>query len=367
MSQVMQICNRCVMDSSDPTIHFDEKGNCNHCNDLIHLLVDQSENGLQSIIQKIKSQKTHPTYDCILGISGGVDSCYTAYLLKKEGLNPLLVHLNNGWNTPISNGNVEKIKTALQLDLEEFKFDLTEFHELQRAFLRSHLLDLELPTDLAIPAVLHQVAKKHGIKYIVSGGNFSSEGILPTIWGYHSMKDMKLYKHIVKKFSKVSIQNTPTFGLWDEFKYKFFHKIKTVYPLNTFNYNKEEARQFLNHEFGWEYYGGKHYESLYTGFWQAYMLPKKWNVDYRKATYSSLICSQQMTRDQALELLKNPPFDDSRIEKEKVEICEKLEISLSEFNSILEAKGLYYTDFPNNKKWIDFIHSTYKTLFKRGK
>ncbi|MFN6075046.1 MAG: N-acetyl sugar amidotransferase, partial [Fluviicola sp.] len=103
MSQVMQICNRCVMDSSDPTIHFDEKGNCNHCNDLIHLLVDQSENGLHSITQKIKSKKTHPTYDCILGISGGVDSCYTAYLLKKEGLNPLLVHLNNGWNTPISN------------------------------------------------------------------------------------------------------------------------------------------------------------------------------------------------------------------------------------------------------------------------
>lgn len=367
MSQVIQICKRCVMDSTDPDIHFDSEGNCNHCTDLIPKLKIEDNSTFKKMIDSIKSESKNGKYDCILGISGGVDSCYTAYLLKKEGLNPLLVHLNNGWNTAISNGNVEKIKSALQLDLEEYSFDLTEFHELQRAFLRSHLLDLELPTDLGIPAVLHEAAKKHGIKYIVSGGNFSSEGILPTIWGYHSMKDMKLYKHIVKKYSKVSVHKTPTFGLWDEFKYKFFHKIKTIYPLNTIAYNKDEARSFLNSEFGWEYYGGKHYESLYTGFWQAYMLPKKWNVDYRKATYSSLICSKQMTREEALELLKKPPFEADRIEKEKIEICEKLAISVAEFNTILEAKGLYYRDFPNNEKWIQFIHSTYKKLFKRNK
>jgi N-acetyl sugar amidotransferase len=359
-----------VMDSSDPSIIFDNNGNCNHCSELTTILSKQAKitSPFLELVNLIKFKKKSSTkYDCILGISGGVDSCYTAYLLKKEGLNPLLVHLNNGWNTAISNGNVEKIVNALQLDLEVIELELEEFHELQRAFLRSHLLDLELPTDLAIPAVLHQAAKKHNIKYIVSGGNYSSEGILPLTWGYHGMKDLKLYQHIVKKHSAIKLKNTPTFGIWQEFKYKFFSGIKTVYPLNTFAYNKEEARQFLNQEFGWEYYGGKHYESLYTGFWQAYMLPKKWNVDYRKATYSSLICSGQMNREEALELLSKPSYDETRIEKEKQLICEKLKISVDEFDTILEQKGLYYTDFPNNEKWINFVHNVYKNLFKRGR
>lgn len=359
------ICKRCVMDTTDSNIKFDKFGNCNHCNELINQLRKRRDEDFYDIIRKIKSKKSKSKYDCILGISGGVDSCYTAFVLKEKGLNPLLVHVNNSWNTNTSVKNIDLIRYALNLDLEEYMFDLSEFYEIQRAFLRSNLLDLELPTDLSIPAILHKVAKEYGIKYIVSGGNYASEGILPRKWGYHTKKDMRLYKHIVRNYSKLNLLNTPTFGLFDEFKYKFLYGIKTVYPLNSLPYNKEDARKLLNRKYGWEDYGVKHHESIYTGFWQGYMLPKKWNVDYRKATYSSLICSNQMTRDEALELLKTPSFKQESIEFLKREICYKLDIELKELEKILESKGLFYSDFPNNEKFIDFIHSLYFYFFKR--
>lgn len=359
------------MDTSDPDIVFNDDGTCNHCTDYLlkisPLLSDpqKNEGKIRGLIEQIKSQGKGKPYDSIIGISGGVDSCYTAYFAKINGLNPLLVHLDNGWNTELAVQNIQKVASQLELDLETVVLDWAEFREIQLAFLRSSLVDIEIPTDLAIPAALHQLAEKYQVKAILSGGNYSSEGILPLQWGYHVMKDMKLYNHIVRKFGKISRKKTPGFGLWKEFQYKMIKGIKTHYPLNFINYNKDEARFLLEKELGCKFPKQKHHESRYTSFWHSYIMPVKYGFDYRRATFSTQICANQITRDEALEQLKSLPYDPETIETEKNFICKKLQLSIDELDEILRQKPLTYKDFPNSKKEINFVYNTYRFLFPK--
>lgn len=359
------------MDTSDPDILFNPDGTCNHCTDYLLRISPlyndplKNETAVRHLIDKIKSKGAGKAYDSIIGISGGVDSCYTAYFAKINGLNPLLVHLDNGWNTELAVENIRKVASKLDLDLETVVLDWSEFREIQLAFLRSSVVDIEIPTDLAIPAALHQMAEKHRIKTILSGGNYSSEGILPLQWGYHVMKDMKLYRHIVRTFSKVQRKKTPDFGLWKEFQYKILKGIKTYYPLNLINYNKDEARLLLEKELGCQFPVRKHHESRYTSFWQSYIMPVKYGFDYRRATFSTQICSGQITREEALEHLKTLPYNPETIENEKGFICKKLQISPAEFDQILQKKPLTYKDFPNSKKAIKFVYRTYRFLFPK--
>lgn len=359
------------MDTSDPDIVFNPDGTCNHCTDYLLRISplyndpQKNETAVRHLIDKIKSKGAGKAYDSIIGISGGVDSCYTAYFAKINGLNPLLVHLDNGWNTEVAVENIRKVASKLDLDLETVVLDWSEFREIQLAFLRSSVVDIEIPTDLAIPAALHQMAEKHRIKTILSGGNYSSEGILPLQWGYHVMKDMKLYRHIVRTYSKVQRKKTPDFGLWKEFQYKILKGIKTYYPLNLINYNKDEARLLLEKELGCQFPVRKHHESRYTSFWQSYIMPIKYGFDYRRATFSTQICSGQITREEALEHLKTLPYNPETIENEKGFICKKLQISPAEFDQILQKKPLTYKDFPNSKKAIKFVYRTYRFLFPK--
>ncbi len=359
------------MDTSDPDIIFNEDGTCNHCTDYmlrINPLFDdpkKNEEKVRDLIDQIKSKGKGKSYDSIIGISGGVDSCYTAYYAKINGLNPLLVHLDNGWNTELAVQNIHTIATKLDLDLETIVLDWSEFREIQLAFLRSSIVDIEIPTDLAIPAALHQIAEKYGVKTILSGGNYSSEGILPLQWGYHVMKDMKLYRYIVRKFSKVQREKTPGFGLWNEFYYKMVKGIKTYYPLNFTNYHKDEARFILEKELGCQFPDRKHHESRYTRFWQSYIMPVKYGFDYRLATFSTQICSNQITREEALERLKSLPYDPETIEKEKLFIRKKLQLSVEEFDLILKQRPLTHKDFPNSKKRINFVYNVYRFLFPK--
>lgn len=358
------------MDTSDPDIVFNPDGTCNHCTDYLLRISplfndpEKNEIAVRNLIDKIKG-KAGKVYDSIIGISGGVDSCYTAYFAKINGLNPLLVHLDNGWNTEIAVENIRKVASKLELDLETVVLDWSEFREIQLAFLRSSIVDIEIPTDLAIPAALHKLAEKHGVKIILSGGNYSSEGILPLQWGYHVMKDMKLYRYIVRNFSKVKREKTPDFGLWKEFQYKMLKGIKTYYPLNLINYNKDEARLLLEKELGCRFPVRKHHESRYTSFWQSYIMPVKYGFDYRRATFSTQICSGQITREEALEELKTLPYNPESIENEKGFICKKLRISPEEFDQILQKKPLTHKDFPNSKKAIKFVYRTYRFLFPK--
>lgn len=357
------------MDTSDIDIIFDIGGICNHCEDFKKTLSSKkldkgiAEQQLKSLIEKIKSSGRNKKYNCLVGISGGVDSCYTAYLCQKWGLKPLLIHMDNGWNSEISVKNIKKTINKLDLDYSSYVLDWNEFREIQLAFLKSSIVDLEMPTDIAIAASLYKTANKHGIKYIISGGNYSGEGILPLSWGYHVLKDEKLYNHIVKNFSKIKIKKVPIVGLKGEFYYKFIKRIKNVYPLNLLDYNKEEARDFLKKEFNWKDYGGKHHESKITAFWQSYVMPTKYNMDYRRATYSSQIISGQITRKDALEKLKSLPYNPENTDHNKEYIAKKYGITLSQLEEYLSLPPKTYQDFKNDKQKIEWFYDMYRKIF----
>lgn len=362
-------CKRCVMDTTDPDITFDSEGNCNHCSSFIsHIsqekkIISLQKKILDAVLSNIKTSGDKQTFDCIVGISGGVDSCFTAYLCKELGLKPLLLHLDNGWDSEIAVRNIHQLAQQLNIPYTSYVLDWEEFKQLQLAFLRSSIVDLEIPTDLAIPGALYKIAAKHNIKYIISGGNYTSEGILPIKWGYHVKKDLKLYRSIIKKHGTIRRKKTPATGYLSELYYKFFKGIKTIYLLNYIDYNKDEAKKLLMEKFDWKDYGGKHHESRFTAFWQGYLLPEKFGIDYRKATLSTQICFGQKSRDEALNELTQSPFDSEKIAADKKYLCKKLQISEEELAHIIAQKPKYYTDFPNEEKRIDFIYSIYRKLY----
>jgi N-acetyl sugar amidotransferase len=355
------------MDTSDAEIIFDTNGVCHHCTGYFEKtskLVYQgapSDLKLKELVQQMKDRGKNSTYDCLIGISGGVDSCYVAYVAKNLGLRALVVHMDNGWNSEISVKNIKNVVNKLGFEYLSYVLDWEEFKDLQLSFLKASVPEAETPTDIAILAALHKIAAQNKIHYIVSGGNYATEGILPKSWHYDA-KDVKYLKAIHKKFGKKKLKTFPTFGYKDETYYKFVKGIRTLYMLNYVPYSKTEAMKVLENELGWTYYGGKHYESKYTGFLQSYILPTKFNIDYRRATFSTQICTGEITREFALEELKKLPYDESKVEDEKAYLCKKLGVKMEEFEAILKAEPKSYKDYPNNKGLLEFIYNTYRKL-----
>lgn len=366
-----QQCSYCVMDTTDPGIIFDNSGRCNHCIDLekklrhIRERNGDGEEYLKKIVATLKSRGKGRKYDAVLGISGGVDSCYVACLLKQNGVRLLLVHMDNGWNSDEASANIKKVASALKFDYESYVLDWKLFREAQLAFLRASLIEAETPTDVAIVAILHQVAAKHGIKYIIGGGNIATEGILPGYWHYDS-KDSLFFKSVLDTFGASKIKGFPLFGYRKEIFYKVVKGIRMIYPLNYIRFSKKEAIAFLEKEIGWKYYGGKHHESRFTKFIHAYYLVKKFNIDYRKATCSSLICAGEMTRDEAIALLKKEPYNEIEINREIDFIAKKLDITRAELESIIESAPKSYMDYPNNKKKLEKLYDLYRKFFRRA-
>lgn len=355
------------MDTSDPEITFDEKGYCNHCTNYFENLKQKtyrgliSDNDLKSLVEEIKSKGKKSKYDCLIGVSGGVDSSYVAYCAKRFGLRALCVHMDNGWNSEISVQNIKKLVETLGFDYESYVLDWEEFKDLQLSFLKASVPEIETPTDIAILAALHKIASTNNIKYIFSGGNFVTEGILPKSWHYDA-KDSKYIKSIHKIFGTKKLKKFPFFSFIKEFYYKFFRGIKMIYFLNYVQYSKQEAMKILENELGWKYYGGKHYESKYTGFVQSYILPVKFNIDYRKATLSSQICAGELSREIAIEELKKSPFNIENVKSEKDYLAKKLGISITEFENILKLPPKTHRDYPNNEKLLNYIYTTYKKI-----
>ncbi len=353
------------MDTTDPDIVFDKDGICNHCTDFIlrqqsrGYVPGESEALFQQYADVMKQKGKGNQYDCIVGISGGVDSCYVAYLCKSYGLRALLIHMDNGWDTEIAVNNIKSVAKALEFDYLSYVLDWEEFRKVQLAFLKSSSVDLEMTTDVAILASIYETAAKHHIGYIISGGNLSSEGILPIRWGYHGYKDMKMYQYIVRKFGNMRIRKVPTIGLLKESRYRFFNGMKTLYILNYINYDKDAAKKFLMEHLGWRDYGGKHHESKITAFWQGYVMKAKFNMDYRRATYSSQICLNQISRAEALEKLKEIPYDEEKVKEDKKYVAKKLGISVGELEGYLQLPPKTYVDFPNNKNFIDACYRFY--------
>lgn len=365
-----RVCTRCVMSTTDPDITFDDQGRCNHCTDyldrLAHLTYQPgtSERELEALVERIKAAGRRSEYDCVIGVSGGVDSCYAAYVAKELGLRPLAVHLDNGWNSDTAVKNIKNIATVLGIDYQSFVLDWEDFRDLQLAFLRASVPEIETPTDIAIPGALHRVAADHGVRFIIAGGNYATEGILPRAWHYDA-KDVRYLKGIHRRFGTGKLGAFPTFGFVRETYYKFVKGIRIVYLLNLVPYSKSEAMRKLQDDLGWEDYGGKHYESKITGFLHSYLLPVKFNIDYRRATLSSQICAGQTTRGEALEILTKPPFDAARVPDEKAYVAKKFGITLDEMDAILAAPPKTHRDYPNNERFLELVYGTYRRYFAK--
>lgn len=368
-----QQCTRCVMDTTDPQIEFDEKGQCNHCNNFFSVkqkyVFDHTkgEKDFEILLNRIKQDGKGKEYDCVAGISGGIDSSYVAYICKQNGLRVLGVHMDNGWNSEEANLNIKNITRKLDIDYESYVLDWEEFKDLQLSFLKAAVPEAETPTDVAIAGALHKVAAKYGIKYIISGGNMVTEGILPKTWHYNA-KDLKYMNAIHDKFGKVKLRNFPTFTYMEEIFHKLVKGTRMLYILGFYvPYNKDEAMALLKEKLDWKYYGGKHYESRYTGFIQSYYLFEKFGIDYRRATLSSQICTGQVTREEALEILKAKPYNQERVDADKQYISKKLGISLPEFEELLRIPGKYYFEYPNSEKFLNFIYTMYRRIYKKEK
>lgn len=351
-----RICNRCIMDTTDPDILFDEDGNCNHCNTAISLAQQiwfpdgRGEEIFSAIIKKIKKEGKGKDYDCIIGLSGGVDSSYLAYITVKSGLRPLVVHIDCGWNSEMAVKNIENIVKTLNLELHTFVVNWEEMKDLQRSFFKASLPDQDIPQDHAIFAGLYNFASENKIKYAFNGGNYATEVILPFSWGFQAM-DLRHLKAIHKQFGKIKLYDYPTISFFNRFIYfSFLKRMKIISPLNYLNYRKEEAMKVLSEELGWQYYGGKHHESRFTKFFQSYYLPHKFNFDKRRAHLSSLVISGQMTRETALEEMKKSVYSsESEINDDLEYIAKKLDWSTDEFIKIINLPPRSHKEFANNE------------------
>lgn len=365
-----QQCTRCVMNNSDPDITFNEQGICNHCLRYDGELTTRVYHGeeaskkLSALVEVVKKEGKGKEYDCIIGVSGGVDSTYVAYLTKELGLRPLAVHFDNGWNSELAVSNIEKTLKMLGIDLFTYVIDWSIFKELQIAFLKASTPDGEIPTDHAINALLWQEANRRGIKYIINGMNFTTESAAVTSWAYgHS--DWKYIRSVNRIFGKNKrLNGYPHFSLWDLFYYSVLKGIRVVSILNYVDYNKSEVMGILQNKLGWVYYGGKHYESIYTRFYQAYVLPVKFGIDKRICHLSDLVNAKQLAREAALELLKTKDYSADMLKEDLAYVIKKFELTPEKFEDIMHLPPKSFREYPNNYKLIMRIKSNLNRLRK---
>lgn len=361
-----QQCTKCVMDTSASEISFDEDGICSFCKSAEELFskfdlsAEERDKRFNNIFSQIKSANSK--YDCILGMSGGVDSSYLAYLAWKKGLNPLVVHFDNGWNSEISVSNIQKILRKTGFDYEAFVIDWPEFRDLQRSFFLASVIDIEVLTDHAIFASLYKIAKKYGIKSLLSGANYQTEHGLPPSWVWRKT-DLRNIHDIHKRFGSLQLKHFPKMGsLKFRMMTKLGYGLKYYEPLNYYSYSKQKAMETLQSEFDWVYYGGKHYESVFTKFYQAYYLPTKFGVDKRKVHLSSLVRSGEMTRESALNELQEPLYSEDELRKEKRYILKKLGFSDTEFENIMKSKPVPHLEFKSDERLFNFAKKAYNFL-----
>lgn len=354
-----QICTKTVMDNiADPNIIFDENGVSNYWYDYQKLASEMlkfGDDGLKHLEDKILEIKTYgkgKKYDCLIGLSGGVDSTYIAYLVKKYDLRALAVHFDNGWNSEIAVQNINNIVSNLGCDLYTLVVDWEEFKDLQLAYLKAGVIDIEALTDHAIFGTLNKLAKKNKIKYVLSGNNVETEAVLPKAWVFNKLDAVNI-SDIHKQFGKVPLKTFPLLSDLKKRYYLKFHQLEFVYPINYGRYVKEDIKQLISKELNWKDYGGKHFESVFTKFYQAYILPTKFKVDKRKAHLSNLICSNQLTREEALKELEKPIYNPSELEQDTDYILKKFGLSRNEFDQIMNAKPVPHTQYKYDKGFFE--------------
>ena len=363
-----KICKNCVMDSTDPKIIFDDKGVCDHCNTFYKKILPNWDTGkvgqkkLNNLIRKIKSDGKGKDFDCIIGMSGGVDSSYLTYKAKEEfGLNPLVFHVDAGWNSQIAVNNIEKLVDKLNIDLFTEVINWEEMRDLQLSYFKSGLPNVDTPQDHAFFAMMYKFAEKYNVKNILTGANLSTECIRnPIDWMYYQSDSVQLLD-VHKRFGKNKLVNFP---LTNILKHKiilpYFKNIKVHRPLNYIRYIKQEAIETLSSKFGWMPYPQKHFESRFTKFYESYWLYERFGYDVRKVQFSSLILTNQMKRREALEILKTKPFDEENIKHDIEYISNKLQIKSKELMSYFSIPKKNYKDYKSQK----YLYSIGSSMMK---
>jgi N-acetyl sugar amidotransferase len=351
-------CTRCLLSTDDTDkISFDEKGVCNYCNyyDKIyaeHVVKPEDRKAkLATLVEEIKKVAKGKKYDCVIGVSGGVDSTYVAYYVKKVlGLNPLAVHLDYGWNSDMAVTNITKTLQLLNIDLYTHVVNWEEIKDLQLSFLKASVVDIELVNDFAIAATVFNVAQKHGIKYILHGGNIQTEGgKLPNGWTW-SKYDQLNVTGIHKLFGSVKLKTYPRLPFWKKTYLNLIYKMRFVGILNYIEYNRDDVKKFIIEELQWEDYGGKHFESVFTRFYQGYILPHKFNIKKQKFHLSVLICSGQLTKEQAIKEMEQEYYPEERRKEDLEYVLKKLEISEDTFDGFMRLPMKKHDDYPSYTK-----------------
>lgn len=367
-SRAYQMCTRTVMDVSDPDISFDARGVCNWVPEFEQALATEilpaeaRPAALERAVREMREAGKHQPYDCILGLSGGVDSSYLCHLAVELGLRPLVVHFDNGWNSELAVANIEQMVRKLGLDLHTFVMDWPEFRDLQRSYFKASVLDLEVPTDHMIFGAIFKIAAQHRVKHVLSGNNIQTEWVLPRAW-YYSKFDLANLVDIHRRYGTVPLRNLPKLGFVQAAWYNQALRMTNVRMLDLIEYDKPRAKQMLIDEYGWRDYGGKHHESVFTRFYQGHILPKKFNIDKRKAHWSNLILVGQATREEALRDLLSPPYDESMQRDDFTFVAKKLGFSRDELRELLEQPNRSHGEFASDQR----LRAAYMSAMRVGR
>ena len=356
-----QICKRCIMDTTDPVIQFDSEGTCGYCKNFNNNILPEWKFGkdraseLEALLLRIRGDGKGREFDCILGLSGGLDSAYLAHVAVKDfGLRPLLFHVDVGWNTRGSVSNIEKVVDGLGMHLYTEVVNWNEMKDLQRAFFLSGIPDQDYPQDIAYISMLYKFARQHKIKYILNGGNYSTECCRePEAWGGYLGVDKWLVNAIHGKYGSITLD---TFPLVDILRYKILYKyifrISSIYLLNYIPYTRELGESTLASLYGCEPFQHKHHESIFTRFYEDYWLPKRFGFEKRRAHFSSLIMTGQMTRDEAIDRISRPELSEEQHARDFEYVADKLDFSAEEFRHIFNAERHTYREFRNKRNLI---------------
>lgn len=365
MEFTRKICSRCIYDDRVPAISFDDKGVCNYCR-MIDDLIEQYQTGkpegearINKIIEQIKKEGKNKPYDCVIGVSGGTDSSYMVYWAVQKGLRPLAVHYDNTWNTSIATENIRKVLGKLKVDLYTHVCDNKEADDIFKSFFIAGVPEIEASTDLALAETMYRAAAKYRLRYVLEGHSYIAEGISPLGKNYF---DGKYIKSIHKRHGKLKLKTYPLMTFWKFIKWTVFYRIKKIRPLWYIKYSKEEARSFLEKEFGWQYYGGHHLENRMTSFFHSIYCPQKFNIDYRNNSLSASVRAGLISREEAIkEYYEKSPY----IEDELLNYFKKrLELTDAEYTRIMNEPPKYWTQFPTYKKRFERLRPLFYLLMK---
>ena len=360
----IQICSRCIYDERVSSIEFDANGECNYCKQIDSLSKQygtgesKGEQELLRIFDEIKRSGKGKKYDCAIGVSGGTDSSYMLYLAKKHGLRPLAVHYDNTWNTSIATQNIRKVLSALDIDLYTHVVDNKEADDIFRSFFEAGVAEIEASTDLALAETIYRAAWKYGIKYVLEGHSFITEGITPVGRNYF---DGRYVKSIHQKYGKLPLRTYPLMTFMKFLWWTVFARIRKIRPFWYLEYNKEEARKFLEEEYDWKYYGGHHLENRMTAFFHGIYAPQKFGMDFRNNTLSASVRQGIMTREEAWDVYNQPPV----VEKSLLEyFLKRLNLTSDKFETTMLSPPKSWKDFPTYKKWFELLKPMFSILAK---